>query len=608
MILRFLGNTIKLAIKLFAAWCLLVFSFVLLLIILGVAFGEDALVIEEDSFLRISLSTELVESPGEGDPFDILRERYEDGPGLTPLYQLRETIRAASEDDRIKGIYLFGGPDVLGSAGMPSELSLVREALLDFRQSGKKVVAYLDLPDTGTYYLATAADELYLHPYGQLTLKGFASQPFFLSGMFEKYGIGVQYSAAGDFKGAVEPFTRDSLSDPNRLQLQELLDSWWAGMARSIEETRGFEEGALDALANDDIWVEAEEALDKGFFDGLLSRTEVQDRLIELGTYDADAESYAGVDWLDYYELELTALPFDFGGSSEVAIVYAEGEIVPGSSSRGRMGSGTLVSRLQEVRENDDVKAVVFRVNSPGGSAWASDFIREELLRLREEKPVVVSMGSMATSGGYWISTSADRIIAEPMTITGSIGVFAVFFNVQELSANHGVTFDRVVTHPHADFFNLGRPFTEKEEGILEDFTSTVYDDFLDRVVEARGFERDYAKEIAQGRIYTGARALELNLVDELGTIEDAIEHAASLAKLGAGDYTVVEYPRHKMTEELIADLLEGVRALGVRLPAVEPSPLQRELENIQEQIEPLLLSPDPRGIYTRMPYSFEIK
>ncbi|HJW08877.1 MAG TPA: signal peptide peptidase SppA, partial [Holophagaceae bacterium] len=419
-----------------------------------------------------------------------------------------------------------------------------------------------------------------------------AAEPMFFGEAFKKYGVEVQVTRVGKYKSAVEPYILDRMSDENREQTKKLLGDIWGEWKDSVAADRHRSAEELQAIADTKGILGGDEALKEGLVDALKPYDEVLDELKQL--------SGSGKKDKDIPQMDLSIYAgLDGGGprgSNRIAVVYAEGEIVDGEGRDGQIGGDALGRNLRRLRMDDKVKAVVLRVNSPGGSASASEVIQREVILTKKVKPVVVSMGTVAASGGYWISTYGDRIFAEPNTITGSIGVFGLLPNVQKLANEHGVTFDRVETAKLANPFSLVRSKSPEELARIQVQVDRIYDQFLMKVSESRHKAKDAVHEIAQGRVWSGSEALRLGLVDELGGLQDAIRDAAKRAKI-EHDYRLMEEgPKRSPLQKL----LESMNAQPHRL--TKQGPVDQLLGEAQRQMQILESLNDPQGIYLRMP------
>lgn len=590
----FLGTLAGLAL---AVTAVVVVGFVLL--VAAASFKPPAPHVESGSYLVFDLGANITDAPPEFEGA---------GPGAlfggdTQTLQLRAVTRAlreAAKDHRIAGVALFGAltPDGFGSGF--AALAEVRAALADFRKSGKPVVAYLDFATTRDLYLAAGASDLALNPYGSLVVPGLASEPMFFAGAFERFGVGVQVTKVGEFKSYAEPYVRKDLSPENREQTRKLLDDLWTDLLADLSADRKLAPADLQALIDTEGLIRPESAEKAGLVDRLAYRDEVLAKLKAATGRDGTTEPFKQIGLADYAR----AIPDAHTDSSkQVAIVYAEGAIVDGEGESGEVGGERFAREIRALREDDNVKAIVLRVNSPGGSASAAEQIQRELKLAGEVKPVVVSMGSYAASGGYWISAYSDRIFAEPTTITGSIGVVGIHFDVKKLANDLGVTFDGVKTGKYADIFTISRPKTQAELEIFQGMVEWIYGEFIRKVAEGREMDSEAVKQVAGGRVWSGREALKLGLVDELGGLDAAIAHAVEAAGL-AKDYQIVEFPRTQTFAEMLASWAENVRP-----PQAKQSGLVSQvLAQVEEQAKTLREFNDPRGIYARMPLEIQVR
>lgn len=488
------------------------------------------------SILKIDLSEQIVDAPST-DPLANFNPRTLQSTKQLSLLDALRAIDAAKDDDRIEGIYLRlnGGSGVSGSAIIEE----LRAAIVDFKESGKFVVAYNETYSQGQYYLASAADSIYLQPQGGMNWMGLASNTLFYKGLFDKLDLKAEVfrPTACKYKSAVEPYILDKMSDANRLQMQQLVNSLWKTIASDVAASRDIPVATLNRIADDLSATLPEEALAKGLVDALIYEDQMDDVFAALGVETDSNDEYRYVSLGQY----ASQLPADVRlKTPQVAIVYADGGIVDGESSDGSVGGNTLAAKLAEVRDDDRVKAVVLRVNSPGGSALASDIIWREMELLKAEKPVIVSMGSYAASGGYYISCPADAIVADKMTLTGSIGVFGMFVDVHAALKNKlGITVDGVKSNASADM-GMMKPLTPAQRATIMRGVDKVYDTFTTNVAEGRNLPLARVLEIAGGRVWTGDDALGIGLIDSYGGLTAAIAIAADKAEI-ADDYRVVE-------------------------------------------------------------------
>ena len=520
----------------FAASFISSFLWIILLVAMMASMDNGAVVVHKGSILKIDLSEQIVESPS-NDPladFDFMSMQ---SAKKIPLMKALRALEAAKDDDRIEGIYLRlnGGGGVAGSA----LLEELREGLVDFKQSGKFVVSYNEVYSQGQYYLASVADSIYLQPQGGMDWTGLSSSLMFYKGLFDKLDLKAEVfrPTVCKYKSAVEPYILDKMSPANREQMQALVNSLWKTIAGSVAESRGIDLAELNRIADNLELSLPEEALAKHFVDGLLYEDQMDDVFASLGVETDKDGDYRFVSLGDYAS-QVTA-PGKLS-APQIAIVYAEGGIVDGEASAGSIGGNSLARQLADVREDDDVKAVVLRVNSPGGSALASDVIWREMELLKAEKPVIVSMGSYAASGGYYISAPADAIVADKMTLTGSIGVFGMYVDVREALKNKlGITVDGVQTNASAGMGSL-KPLTPLERAAIMRGVDKIYETFTSLVAEGRNLPIEKVLDIAGGRVWSGEDALGIGLIDAYGGIKTAIAVAADKAELG-DDYRVVE-------------------------------------------------------------------
>lgn len=492
--------------------------------------------VKENSILRIKLQGSISEKGDDSNPMAFLMNEadMED----IPLDVALDALKKAAKNDKVKGIYLEGG--ILSSN--PAELQELRQGLLEFKKSGKWIVSYADQYTRASYYLCSTADKIYMNPIGMLDWSGMASEPIFYKGLLEKVGIKMQVFKVGTYKSAVEPFICDQMSDANREQVTSFLNSIWGNLQKDVAKSRKMEVDALNALADSMTFLSDPEASVKaGLVDKLCYKSEVKEALKKrLKLEDDDKLTFTTLN--DVSKAENLNEKVD----DEIAIYYAYGEInddrTSGFSQEHTITAKEMTKDLQKLAEDKDVKAVVIRVNSPGGSAYASEQIWHEVELLKAKKPVVVSMGGLAASGGYYISCGANKIFAEATTLTGSIGIFGMFPDPSELLTKKlGLSFDVVKTNALSDFGQTGRPLNETECRMLQAYVNKGYELFTGRVALGRGMAQDSVKAIGEGRVWTGEQALKIGLVDKLGNLDDAVKAAAKLAKVEK--YTTAQYP-----------------------------------------------------------------
>jgi len=573
--------------------------------------GRHLVTIERGSILVFDLSMNVTDSPEHATSTDPLANALSGGDNTksVPLHRLVNALKKAAKDDRIKGILIMGSFEPADFGTGYACLKELRETILDFKKTGKQVYAYIEVPTTRDYYVASAASTIYMNPYGEMEMPGLAVVKTYYKGGFDKAGINVQVTRVGKYKSAVEPFTLTKMSDADREETQKLIDDLWGDFVTAVTRSRPIDAAAFQQLVDTDGYILPEHALAAHLVDKLAYFGDV---LNDLGKV-APSSDYARIPLPfkqvaigDYINAGRTPrLLGERGSDNVVAVLYLEGEIVDGWGELTNIGGDRFASELRQLRKDDDVKAVVLRVNSPGGSAFASEEIQHEIIALKAKKPVIVSMGSYAASGGYWVSTYGDRIFAEPNTLTGSIGVFGMFLDVQKLANNYlGITFDSAKTGAYADFETISRPKTDQELALAQARVDDLYAKFLDKVSTSRNIPIETLETIAQGRVWAGSDALNLKLVDEIGGLENAITYAANKAKLGER-YRVKEYPEEVTFAESLALLFSHQEEPVSR---VKTDPLTREFLKIKNDLKSLQEFNDPMGMYARMPLGWDIK
>ena len=512
-----------------------VLFFISILVVFSmVSSSESETQVRKNSVMMLDLNGTLTERSQEN-PLDFLMKEDYKTYGLDDILS---SIRKAKENEEIKGIYIQATS--LG-AGFAS-LEEIRDALKDFKESGKFIVAYGDTYTQNLYYLSSVADKVLLNPQGMLEWRGLAATPMFFKDLLEKIGVEMQIFKVGTYKSAVEPFISTEMSPANREQVNVYLSSIWGQITSSVAESRNLSVEALNKEADRMLmFYPAEESVKNGLVDTLIYKNDVRDYLKNMVGIDKD-DNMPVLGIQDMINVKKN-VPRDKSGNV-IAVYYAYGEIDGGSSASTDEGinSEKVIKDLRKLKDDENVKAVVLRVNSPGGSAYGSEQIWYAVNQLKKEKPVIVSMGDYAASGGYYIACNADTIVAEPTTLTGSIGIFGMMPNAKGLTEKLGVNFDVVKTNPYADFGNLTRPMNDGEKGLMQMYVNKGYELFLTRCSDGRGISMEELDKIAQGRVWTGSTAKELGLVDELGGLDKASEIA--IAKAGVDAYTVMNYPK----------------------------------------------------------------
>ncbi len=512
-----------------------VLFFISILVVFSmVSSSESETQVRKNSVMMLDLNGTLTERSQEN-PLDFLMKEDYKTYGLDDILS---SIRKAKENEDIKGIYIQATS--LG-AGFAS-LEEIRDALKDFKESGKFIVAYGDTYTQNLYYLSSVADKVLLNPQGMLEWRGLAATPMFFKDLLEKIGVEMQIFKVGTYKSAVEPFISTEMSPANREQVNVYLSSIWGQITSSVAESRNLSVEALNKEADRMLmFYPAEESVKNGLVDTLIYKNDVRDYLKNIVGIDKD-DNMPVLGIQDMINVKKN-VPRDKSGNV-IAVYYAYGEIDGGSSASTDEGinSEKVIKDLRKLKDDENVKAVVLRVNSPGGSAYGSEQIWYAINQLKKEKPVIVSMGDYAASGGYYIACNADTIVAEPTTLTGSIGIFGMMPNAKGLTEKLGVNFDAVKTNPYADFGNLTRPMNDGEKVLMQMYVNKGYELFLTRCSDGRGISMEELDKIAQGRVWTGSTAKELGLVDELGGLDKALEIA--IAKAGVDAYTVMNYPK----------------------------------------------------------------
>ncbi|MDB5090333.1 MAG: signal peptide peptidase SppA [Mucilaginibacter sp.] len=501
--------------------------------------NDKSIVVDANSVLQLKLNYPITERTP-NNPLSGLSFLGIDGEKSIGLNDILANIKKAKTDSNIKGIFL---DESILSAG-EATTEEIRNALIDFKKSGKFIIAYSEIYTQGFYYLASVADKVYINPKGIFDFKGFSSQITFLKGALDKLGIEAQIIKVGTYKSAVEPYFLTKMSDANRLQVNSYLGSLYDHFLTGISESRKINKDSLFNIANELKVRLPEDALKYKLVDGLKYKDEILDELKKRTGVDAK-DDLKSVELSDYGSSETVTDNKKETSKNKIAILYASGDIVGGEGDDNSIGSERISKALRKVRLDNKIKAVVFRINSPGGSSLASDVIWREVMLTKKVKPIIVSMGDLAASGGYYIACAADSIIAEPNTITGSIGIFAVLPNMQKFFNDKlGITFDGVKTGKYADLGDVSRPLTPEEKAILQNQVNQGYDSFTKAVAAGRNKTQAYVNSIGQGRVWTGTQAVKIGLVDRLGNISDAIASAAKKANIKK--YNLVAYPEQK--------------------------------------------------------------
>ena len=586
--MKFLGNVLATIVGLFVFIMIFVFG----IIFIGVLFGGDSetVKVEKNSVIELNLKNISMDYTGKyTDPL-IMLFKGENQVGLT---EVLNAIDAAKTDDAIKGITIVNNYSTLGIA----QLKALRDELESFKKEGKFIVSYADVYSQKEYYLNSVADTIYLNPLGEIDFKGLASEVMFYKDLQEKTGIKMEVIRHGKYKSAVEPFIANEMSDANREQITALLNSVWSGLVTDISKSRNISVEHLNAVA-----------------DGLLARTPEMaksEKLIDKIGYEdqfhagikkalkvAKDEDYKKIDIADY-ALHANTTSKNTSTENRIAVIYAQGEIRSGEGDVNYIGEKSMNRALKEARENKDVKAIVLRIDSPGGSALTSELIWREIELTKKVKPVVVSMGNVAASGGYYIACNADKIFAESTTITGSIGVFGMLPNFSTLSEKIGIHTEQVTTHTNSADYSPFVPLTDNYRAFTQESIERIYKTFVNRVATGRKMTFEQVDEIGQGRVWSGSEALEIGLIDKIGGMDDALAEAVKLAKIK--EYRTINYPEF---DKNLGDMFGGFPFASTKSELIKEELGEENYQMLQRIKEISARS----GIQTVLPYELIIK
>jgi len=586
--MKFLRNLLAAIIGCLIAFGILFVMFLVFAALIGNS--EDSVLIKNNSVLEVQLQSPIKDFVGKDDsnPFAGL---FNDTKGLDDILH---ALEVAKNDDKIKGISIRSS---ILMAGL-SQTQAIRKALKDFRESGKFVYAYADFYTQKDYYLASVAQEVYLNPVGMMDFKGLSTEVLFFKDLQEKSGVKIEVIRHGKYKSAVEPFLANEMSDANRTQLKELLEGLWTSMLADIGDSRNISLEDLNVIADTLGTRTSKYAVLSGLIDGVAYLDEYESFIKnEIGLQDDEDINYVSI--TDYAK-EAGRKKIK-SGSDKIAVVYAQGEIMYGEGGPNIIGQGIINEALKKAREDKSVKAIVLRVNSPGGSALTSDIIWREIEITKEIKPVVVSMGDVAASGGYYIAAGADKIFAEPTTITGSIGVFGTVPNMSQLASDIGINAEQVGTNRNSVDYSIFEPMKDSFRTTVQEGIEETYSVFLDRVAAGRGITKVQADSLAQGRVWSGTDAKRLGLVDELGGLNDAISEAAKMVGIEA--YGIKKFPIYKSGFEKLMEDLSGASAKS------KESIIQQEIgPQAYSILQQLKMATEQKGVQARMPFVLDIK
>ena len=586
--MNFLRNLLAAIIGCLVAFGVVFIMFFVLISLLGS--NEDAVTVKDNSVLQLQLQRPIADYTG-SDVMNPFAGIFESPQGLD---EILHAITVAKDDDRIKGISLNNNFMMAGLA----QTQAIRKGLVEFKSTGKFIYTYGDFYTQKDYYLASVADSIFINPVGVLDFKGLSSEVLFYKDLQEKTGVKMEVIRHGKYKSAVEPYLENEMSDANREQIKELIQSLWNSMVSDIAVSRGISEEDLNSIADTLGGRSPKYAKQSGLLDDIVFFDQYEQKISNALSISEGADiNYIDLDDYATYSNKKNLK----SGTDKIAVVFAQGEILYGEGGPDVIGQGIINKALIKAREDKKVKAIVLRVNSPGGSALTSDIIWREVELAKKVKPVVVSMGNVAASGGYYIAAGANKIFAEPTTITGSIGVFGMVPNISELAKDIGVNAEQVGTNAKSVDYSLFEPMSEAFRNQVQESIEDTYTTFLDRVAQGRGISIAQADSLAQGRVWSGVDAKRIGLVDELGTLEDAINAAAELAKIDT--YGIRKYPKYKSGFERFMEDLEGASVeLKNKIIADEiGEESYRVLKDIKSSME-------QKGVQARMPFILNIK
>lgn len=561
----------------------------LVFIMIGALSNDGKVTVKDNSILELDIEKPIVDDYNVKNPLD---EMFGGDQKKVTLHSVLAAIENAKTDDQIKGISIRKSIQ-----GGVAQTQAIRDALLDFKTSGKFITAYSDYYSQLNYYVSSVADSLYVNPIGSVDLKGLGAEILFFKDFEDKYGIKFEVIRHGKYKSAVEPFIANKISEANRKQMNELLQSIWSELKDDIALSRQLKVEDIDKIADSLLGRSAKLALANHLVDKTMYLDEYDALLKKALNVKKDKKLHT-IGLTDYIKSGKGKIKTE--AKDRIAVIYAQGEIKYGKGDETYIGQESIIKALQKAVKNKNVKAIVLRVNSPGGSSLASDLIWHELELTKKEKPLVVSMGNYAASGGYYISCNAQKIFAEPTTITGSIGVFGMLPNFSEFTDRIGINAEQIQTNKNSINYSVFEPMTDEFYKVTEEGVVEIYETFVDRVAKGRNIPNDKVKEIAQGRVWTGKQALENGLVDELGGLNDAVQYAAELAQIST--YKVKNYPKFKKD---FSDAFEGSPFMKVDAESLIKQEIGAENYSMYKQMKDFS---QLRGVQARLPYVINIK
>lgn len=543
----------------------------------------DPVFVNENSILNLNLNTSVRDRSPAFNPLQFLSQK---GPSIVGMDVIIGSINKSKKDPKIKGIRLDSG---LISSGW-AQAREIRNCLNEFKKSGKFIYAYADFMSQKGYYLSSVADSIFMNPMGAMELKGLSSEVLYYDGFQNQYGVKMEVIRHGKYKSAVEPFLQDKMSKENRTQIKGLLDAVWMTVSDEIAESRAISKNALETMVNELTVTDAEEALAKGMIDALVYESEFENSIKTALEIDEDNS----INSVEFYQMNTQIKAYDSNVKDRIAVIYANGPILYTEGTEEVIGKKALNQTFEDILENKNIKGAVLRIDSPGGDAMTSEIILNAMRVLKGEKPLVISMGNIAASGGYYIACLGDKIYADPMTITGSIGVLAAFPNMKGLADRIGIDAEQVNSHKNAMGYSIFEPLSDGFKNSTKGAIEKIYTTFKSRVAEGRSLDMEKVEDLAQGRLWSGKDALENGLVDALGGLEDAIEAVAEMAAIE--NFNVVDYPKFE-------DNFEGMflNALSFARLKIFNHPIEKFASEFIElsQLE---------GIQARIPFSINIE